>query len=634
MMLSMRFWRTVRQYALLFIVGALGALFLSGPPASARVPKGLPPICGGPLPSGPITSGPRIDMTALPHDDLGWPELILRVRSRGERFCYRYAYGGRTYHRAPIMVVRPGDRFAVRVVNEMTGPASGARMAASALPPCKPRPMPNVMPRPFVGYFDHTIEARAMKLSDTDVNMHFHGFVGPASEENIFLSTLSTPARACEYDITVPRTQPPGTYFYHPHAHGAAEDEVAGGLSGMWIVEPATTELPVRDEHAIVLRYRIPFLANWNYVPSELPLVRAAAAHEATLAPHTPVAFDPFDPPPWPSAVPMRGHGIYVARCGSRPDARLAVDGVDAPGELSVPAGEPQLLRVLNATSDSIVYMRVRAHGRDRSFKIVGRDGTPVGGDDAAPLARFIAARQATLVPAARVDILLTLKAGQKVTLYTHRHCNAPSDAVARTQPLLVVRASAPLAHPTVVATRPLTAAQSPAAKLVAYVRAHPQLVRKRAFTYTEYVLPKAHGRGAHGAYYLTETSRPGFHETPFWPTYAKGAMTPDPTVVVRRGTIEEWYLFNTTLETHSFHIHQMNFVAVNVPGGPMTLDTVEVPFGRMLPNPKSRDYPLIAPSVTRVILDFRHMKRGTFVFHCHMLFHEDRGMMGVIKVV
>ncbi|HYL27566.1 MAG TPA: multicopper oxidase domain-containing protein [Candidatus Nitrosotalea sp.] len=34
------------------------------------------------------------------------------------------------------------------------------------------------------------------------------------------------------------------------------------------------------------------------------------------------------------------------------------------------------------------------------------------------------------------------------------------------------------------------------------------------------------------------------------------------------------------------------------------------------------------------MLLDFRHVPRGTFVFHCHMLFHEDRGMMAIIKVV
>ena len=92
--------------------------------------------------------------------------------------------------------------------------------------------------------------ARPMTMKDADVNLHMHGFQGPEQQENIFASTLSTPAHACEIVMTIPLSQPPGTYFYHTHAHGAADDETSGGLSGMWIVEPDTPQLPLADDHA------------------------------------------------------------------------------------------------------------------------------------------------------------------------------------------------------------------------------------------------------------------------------------------------------------------------------------------------------------------------------------------------
>jgi FtsP/CotA-like multicopper oxidase with cupredoxin domain len=60
----------------------------------------------------------------------------------------------------------------------------------------------------------------------------------------------------------------------------------------------------------------------------------------------------------------------------------------------------------------------------------------------------------------------------------------------------------------------------------------------------------------------------------------------------------------------------------------------VFVPIGTLLPNKKDPNYPLVKPRITKILLDFRHVPRGTFVFHCHMLFHEDRGMMAIIKVV
>jgi len=51
------------------------------------------------------------------------------------------------------------------------------------------------------------------------------------------------------------------------------------------------------------------------------------------------------------------------------------------------------------------------------------------------------------------------------------------------------------------------------------------------------------------------------------------------------------------------------------------------------LPNKVDSNYPLVKPSLTKVLLDFRHVPRGTFVFHCHMLFHEDHGMMAIVRV-
>ena len=82
-------------------------------------------------------------------------------------------------------------------------------------------------------------------------------------------------------------------------------------------------------------------------------------------------------------------------------------------------------------------------------------------------------------------------------------------------------------------------------------------------------------------------------------------------------------------MELHDFHIHQLHFqlldwsrIAVNEP---FLRDTVNVPYynGRML------KYPSV-----RLRMDFRDPAIvGTFVYHCHVLEHEDGGMMGRIRV-
>jgi FtsP/CotA-like multicopper oxidase with cupredoxin domain len=41
------------------------------------------------------------------------------------------------------------------------------------------------------------------------------------------------------------------------------------------------------------------------------------------------------------------------------------------------------------------------------------------------------------------------------------------------------------------------------------------------------------------------------------------------------------------------------------------------------------------SPSVTTVLIDFRDpVIRGTFLFHCHIIDHEDAGMMAKIQVM
>ncbi len=104
------------------------------------------------------------------------------------------------------------------------------------------------------------------------------------------------------------------------------------------------------------------------------------------------------------------------------------------------------------------------------------------------------------------------------------------------------------------------------------------------------------------------------------------------PTVVARSGTVEEWTLENDSEEVHAFHIHQVHFVVESVNGqaepNPHWLDTVDIaPQGH-------GNGGQIHPSQTKVLIDFRDPTvRGTFLYHCHILDHEDRGMMAKIVV-
>ncbi|MGH8280943.1 MAG: multicopper oxidase domain-containing protein [Gammaproteobacteria bacterium] len=595
---------------------------------------------------GPIThphsvvGPPDVDMWNAPVDASGEHELILVVHRDGDRFCYRYNWNGVIKTVAPIIYVRRSEHFAIRIVNDIASKSPGENVPSTAIPPCKPMYMPATPPLHWVGYLNHSIDDRYFHVPDVDTNFHLHGFEGPASEENVFLSTLSTPMHACEYRVTIPPTQPPGAYLYHPHSHGSSDDELAGGLVGVWVVEPDSPQIPRTDEHVLLLRYHIPF-ADDVPAPNIASFGIAARAYEAALKQATPVRYDPFNPPAWPVTFPMNAGEIKLDPTGCMgtlfSEPVISIDGADTPASLSIPAGRTQLLRIVNATSDSSKLLRIRdAQGQVLPFRVVERDGVPVSGDMQHPLAHYISMKELMLSPMSRAGILLTAAPGAAYVISSEPYCGGADQSPELHHDLLRITAVANIrVQAYAVHSAPVVIADTPAARLVAFVHAHPSRVHRRAITFTEYAFPK-HGKiPKHVAYYITDTTNPDFHEQPFWPVYRPGATVPsNPDIVVKQGTIEVWYLINATMESHAFHIHQMAFVQVhNYIGIPVTVDTVFVPVGKLLPNPSDPNYPLIQPSITKVILNFRHVPRGTFVFHCHMLFHEDHGMMGVIRV-
>ena len=98
--------------------------------------------------------------------------------------------------------------------------------------------------------------------------------------------------------------------------------------------------------------------------------------------------------------------------------------------------------------------------------------------------------------------------------------------------------------------------------------------------------------------------------------SFAPGRI--DESVVL--GTTEEWTLRNDSMMDHPFHLHVWPFVVVDRSDGHATdpgwRDTVNVPAGQ---------------SVT-IRVPFKNFG-GTTVYHCHILDHEDLGMMGTIQV-
>ena len=95
------------------------------------------------------------------------------------------------------------------------------------------------------------------------------------------------------------------------------------------------------------------------------------------------------------------------------------------------------------------------------------------------------------------------------------------------------------------------------------------------------------------------------------------------PMVSIQAGQVEEWLLTNTSGVDHPFHIHQSDFAVISVNG-----TAVKVDGKGTYPYISLRDTVNI-PAGGNVVIRFRVTPiPGKYVFHCHILMHEDGGMM------
>jgi FtsP/CotA-like multicopper oxidase with cupredoxin domain len=90
--------------------------------------------------------------------------------------------------------------------------------------------------------------------------------------------------------------------------------------------------------------------------------------------------------------------------------------------------------------------------------------------------------------------------------------------------------------------------------------------------------------------------------------------------------SVEIWEVTNAQNATHNFHVHDVQFQVLTVDGGP--------------PPPELagwKDTIYLPPDVRfELILRFADYADpgAPYMFHCHILYHEDRGMMGQFVVV
>jgi FtsP/CotA-like multicopper oxidase with cupredoxin domain len=105
----------------------------------------------------------------------------------------------------------------------------------------------------------------------------------------------------------------------------------------------------------------------------------------------------------------------------------------------------------------------------------------------------------------------------------------------------------------------------------------------------------------------------------------------------IRYGSIERWVLVNDTDECHNFHIHQTHFRVrqIALVDGQKANACLGDHKAATIFTTQHDNFPL--PPGSRIVVDIpftRPQQIGKFVYHCHILGHEDKGMMATVEVV
>jgi FtsP/CotA-like multicopper oxidase with cupredoxin domain len=438
------------------------------------------------------------------------------------------------------------------------------------------------------------------QMTAVATNLHFHGLSIPpvCHQDEVLKTSIQPSATPFEYRIRISKDQPPGLYWYHPHIHGFSKVQVLGGASGAIIVEGierANKEVAGLRERVLIIRDQD--LQNPDAPPSK----------SEPLMPRLRIDRD--------------GDTVNSGTGFGKPAKDLSINFVPVPYPDYPPAvikmrpKERQLWRVLNACAITYLNLQVLFNREPQMLQIVALDGVPVG-QSGTPNNLLALRNHLGIPPGGRVEFIVQAPpAGVPASFVTRTVNTGPGGENDPNRPLATIVTSDDAAEPTSI----LAASPEPLPQPTLRWLGDVTPVRTRKLYFSEKLEDPTNPNSPTTFYITVDGKTPA----PFDPA------SDVPSIIVKQGDVEDWIIENRSNELHAFHIHQIHFLLLDWFGIPVNepflRDTINVPFY----DGKTAQY----PSVT-LRMDFRDPKIvGTFLYHCHLLEHEDNGMMGLVRV-
>lgn len=477
----------------------------------------------------------------------------------------------------PTLRVKQGDRLRIFLKNSMERlgvPDNGPIPPGFLIPHALPDGLGNV----------------SRQRSQIYTNLHTHGLQVSPNDPGDNVVLIVQPGQCHQYDYQIrdgqPSTnpvglptppQPAGLHWYHPHFHGSTTHQGWQGLSGAIVIEGDIDQVPA-----------------------------VAAASERLLVLNE-LWVDDNDSVPTTLVIPNVGWSPFTSIPAVKTNMLFTVNGRYQP-TMTIKQGETQRWRVLAAGPHRFFHLEVEGH----ALYQIAQDGVP--------FARTKKVDRILLATGNRAEFIIKggppKQGGYKIRALAYEQGHPGGK---RPERLLATLISQGKAEPAgVIPDRLVTPFKIPQ-YLIDELKTHPE--RHRTITF----------RGDVSSVPVKFTiNNKKFELNPDgWWNQLPADPRPKP------GTVEEWTLINEDIFQHPFHIHVNPFQVIEVNGVPVDDPTWNVDPTIWwdvfrLPSRKSPDAP--APSV-KVRMYFRPDAPGLTVFHCHILPHEDNGMMGTVFI-
>jgi FtsP/CotA-like multicopper oxidase with cupredoxin domain len=496
-------------------------------------------------------------------------------------YCYTTADG----KESPNLRLNPGDLLTLNLINELTDLSSGAAAEHHHVHPSAEQ---------------NSDPCASGLMTAISANLHFHGLtIPPVCHQDDVLNTSIQPGDSpFQYRFRIPANEPPGLYWYHPHIHGFSKVQVLGGASGALIIEGierANTEVAGLPERVLIIRDQD--LLNPDAPPSKS---------------------EPVVPK---MLIDRDGDAANNGTGFGKPAKDLSINFVPVPYPDYPPAviemkpEERQLWRVLNASAITYLNLEVLFNRAPQPLGLIALDGVPLN-QSGKPGDAVNWQTHLGVPPGARVEFIVKGPPLGVTALLVTRSVdtgpggeNDPNRAIARIAP----------SKDTPQLRSLLADSPKPRVSSVARWLGDVVPVRTRRLYFSEKPVDPDNPNGKMDFYITLDGQTP----------VAFDPKASFPNIVAEQGTVEDWIVENRSNELHAFHIHQLHFMLLDYQGQHVNetflRDTVNVPYY----NGRALQYPSI-----RLRMDFRDPNTvGTFVYHCHLLEHEDGGMMGLIRV-